>query len=86
MKCNRSYARPADPTWGVAFPKILWQVQSQMDVDSAKEFLEEMFDPLAKFVAQMQSMADPDGLLTWGKLGDWYFWIRSGKSRCSCLN
>jgi hypothetical protein len=47
-------------------------VQGQKEGDAAKEFLTEMFNPLLKFMAQMQSMADNDGLLRWGKLGDWY--------------
>ncbi len=68
--CNRSYARPADPSWGVAFPKILWHAYLQNQ--ESLTLLEKFFQPLEKFVRQMQSMADSDGLLRWGKLGDWY--------------
>ena len=52
--CNRSYARPADPSWSAAYPKILWTVYTQT-LDQA--LLEEHWDPMVAFVAQLQRFA-----------------------------
>jgi alpha-L-rhamnosidase len=69
-KCNRTYARPADPSWGAAFPGILdILLRTTGDI----KILAKFYEPLRKFLRQTQSMADPaTGLLTWGKLADWY--------------
>jgi alpha-L-rhamnosidase len=73
--CNRSYARPADPSWSAAYPNILWAIYTQTGGASSSaslRLLQEHWDPLVAYVKQLQSMAEADGLLTWGKLGDWY--------------
>ncbi len=59
--------RPASPAWGAAFPLITWYLYQQ---DGDPRIIEDNYDGLKKYEADLQSMAK-DNVLYFGPYGDW---------------
>ena len=65
----RGGSRPADPSWGAAFPEIVWVVnQLYGDNETARTF----FQPLLRYIEYMISKIPPEGIGDlYAYYGDW---------------
>jgi alpha-L-rhamnosidase len=59
---------PADPSWGAAYPLVLWYAYQQY---GDRRLLEQHFDGIRKWSDFLQTKARPDGTTDFVKYGDW---------------
>lgn len=68
--CDRSWTRPADPTWGTALIHTLYYVLREYgDI----EMVAKHYDNVVAYIQNISSFLDPKtNLVMFGEFGDWY--------------